>query len=87
MRDETPYSSRVSADGERETFRSRLGFPPGTSRALGCRRAPHGIDLESACFVRRLLEERELAMEERAQLGVDLAGFREAFPEPDGFIL
>ena len=25
-------------------------------------------------------------MEERAQLGIGLAGFREAFPEPDGFI-
>jgi len=37
--------------------------------------------------VRRLLEERELAMEERAQLGIGLAGFSEAFPELDGFIL
>jgi len=43
------------------------------------------LDLEGAHVVRRLLEEREFAMEERAKLGIGLAGFR-GVPEPDGFI-
>jgi hypothetical protein len=85
LRAEGRFHGQAHADGEIVPLGERGSALLSQDLLLACQARP--LDQKGAHFVRRLFEERELAMEVRAQLGVDLAGFREAFPEPDGFIL